>query len=47
MDIIKPVIITATIPVIIFMAGIILLLMGIDAIYDSYHEYFFNNSSDY
>jgi len=46
MDIIKPFIITATIPVIIFMAGITLLLMGIDFIYDSYHEYFFSNPSN-
>ena len=46
MDIIKPVIITATIPVILFMGGFYLLLIGIDYLYESYQGYFFNNSND-
>jgi len=46
MDIIKPIIITATIPIIIFIGGIGLFFIGIDYIYESYHAYFFNNSND-
>ena len=46
MDIIKPVIITATIPVILLMGGIGLLLIGIDYMYESYQGYFFSNPND-
>ena len=46
MDIIKPIIITATIPVIVFIGGIGLFFIGIDYLYESYHAYFFNNSND-
>ena len=46
MDIIKPVIITATIPVILLMGGICLLLIGIDYMHESYQGYFFSNSND-
>jgi preprotein translocase subunit SecE len=46
MDIIKPIFITATIPVIIFIGGICLFFIGIDHLYESYHAYFFNNYND-
>jgi len=46
MDIIKPIIITVTIPVILVMGGICLLLIGIDYMHASYQGYFFSNSSD-
>jgi len=46
MDIIKPVIIIATIPVILLMGGFYLLLIGVDYMYESYQGYFFSNPND-